>query len=52
MLLQQTKVSQIEEKKSLNNFGLRPYRTNYREITFLVTNVINYVIFENTMAIM
>ena len=29
-----------------------PYRTNYRIIPFLVTNVINYVIFENTMAIM
>ena len=28
------------------------YRTNYRIIPFLVTNVINYVIFENTMAIM
>ena len=28
------------------------YRTNYRIIPFLVTNVINYVIFENAMAIM
>ena len=29
-----------------------PYRTNYRIIPFLVTNVNNYVILENTMAIM
>ena len=28
------------------------YRTNYRIILFLVTNVINYVILENTLGIM
>ena len=31
---------------------LGPYRTNYRIIPFLVTNVINHIILENTMVIM
>ena len=32
--------------------GCGAYRTNYRIIPFLVTNVISYVILENTMVIM
>ena len=44
--------AEVAEKDSSDNVDSEAYRTNYRIIPFLVTNVINYVIFENTMAIM